>query len=431
MSSEEKKKKAGIAGSVLLVAFSFLFALFLSEIGFRAYVYFENPQVFKQRGEVPASYGLYDRSLWRFDERNGYYYPPGIALNLTMIANGKVAGCAEVSDVNDQGNIGPSMIVHENPDSTIAVFGDSWTAFVVDGLTWPHYLQKKLQERTGKKINVYNFGRDGTGMIHMFRMAADKVPELKPDLAIVAFITDDLDRAMFWRTEVDIDGELRVLTTTVPEAVPPMNKSADTFLLHRDADRDWCARTVGKRDRVVEEIEDKYRRVILATMDGLEPAPSLTTPWHSYLYNHIVNGSATYFANRRYTVYQNPRLSVSDFRDVPGFAETVQQVAETGVPLQMMHLAIYGELREEREYILPENGEPLLSSLEDMVGQKAERTLDHVAIPAGVERIKISEDNQHPSAFGMDFYAEAVANMIIEKGLLDAPGAAATEGGSR
>ncbi|MEQ8346442.1 MAG: SGNH/GDSL hydrolase family protein [Sneathiellaceae bacterium] len=403
-----------------------MFALFLSEIGFRAYYYFEHPEVFKQRGEVPAIYGLYDRSLWEFDERNGYAYPPGIKLNLTMILNGRVAGCGEVGDVNEQGNMGPSMAVHENPDRTIAVFGDSWTAFVVDGLTWPHYLQKTLQERTGKKINVYNFGRDGTGMIHMFRMAADKVPELKPDLAIVAFITDDLDRDMFWRTEVTIDGELRVLTTTVPEAEPPMNKSADTFLLHREAGRDWCERTVGRRDRVVEEIEDKYRRIILAATDGLDPAPSLTTSRHSYLYNHIVNGSATYFASRRYTVHQNPRLAVTDFREVPGFAETVRQVAETGVPLQLMHLAISGELREGREYILAENGEQLLASLESLVGQAAARTIDHVEIPGAVERIKIAEDNEHPSAFGMAFYAEAVANMIMERGLLDVPRAAAS-----
>ena len=57
--------------------------------------------------------------------------------------------------------------------------------------------ERKLEDETGKKINVYNFGRDGTGLIHMFRMIEEKLPELQPDLAIVAFISDDLDRAMF------------------------------------------------------------------------------------------------------------------------------------------------------------------------------------------------------------------------------------------
>lgn len=418
MSSTGDKKKGSALGSVILVAISLILALVLSEIGFRAYYYTMNPQVFEPRGDIPDNFGLYDKSLWHYDELNGYTYPPGIDINLTMINNGTVSGCVDIQYVNEEGNIGPSMLVHDDPDYTIAVFGDSWTAFWVDGKTWPHVLQEKLEARTGKKINIHNFGRDGTGMIHMFRMASQQLPKLKPDLAIVAFITDDVDRDMFWRTEVEVDGELRVLTTTVPQAQPPLEKSADTFLLHKEANGEWCRRTVGKRDRVVEEIEEKYRRLILSSSSGIDPPPSLTTPWHSYLYNHIVNGNATYFANRRYSVNQNPRLRQADFKDVPGFAETVDLVKASGVPVEMIHLSIYSELSQGKEYILQPNGVKLLASLEAMMGQQAETTTDHVEIPDHVERIKISEENEHPSAFGQEFYAEAVANMIIEKGLL-------------
>ena len=139
-----------------IVVGSTMLALIIVEGLMRTYVYVENPEIFEDTSQLPNFFGLYDRSLWVFDERHGYSYPPKRKVHLTSISDGKVAGCSLLDYVNSDGNIGDPLNNHADPDHTIAVFGDSWTAFYVDGKTWPAFLKEKLEDETGKKINVHN-----------------------------------------------------------------------------------------------------------------------------------------------------------------------------------------------------------------------------------------------------------------------------------
>ena len=409
-------------GLVAVVLVSGLFGVLLTEIGFRAYLYVGDPDRFRSRVELPRSYGLYDRSLWRFSREYGFVYPPGIPVHLTMIADGKVSSCDPVDYVNKNGNIGSPLATHEDPDFTVAVFGDSWTAFYQQGKTWPHFLKAALERRLGKKVNVHNFGRDGYGVIQMFTLARDKIREVKPDLALFAFITDDLDRAPFWRTEMEVDGELRVLTTLDPVEHPSLERSADTMLLHPGATAEWCRAMIGKRDRIVEEIEDKYRRLLAYANSEAGPPPDILTLKHSYFYNRVVHKDATHFARRNYRGSQLPRIRQWSYREVPGFGALVADIDSQKVPWRLVHLAYYPEVKAGREYILTTQQAELLSTLEAMAGNDALHTLEFVKEPlAEPERINVAPTNFHPSVFGMEFYGDTVANMIIEQNLL--PGA--------
>ena len=407
-------------GTIALILFSTILSLLLVEVGFRAYLFSADPERFESNAEVPEFYGVYDRSLWEYDADFGYRYPPERLVNLTSISNGVVAGCSLLDYINENGNIGISGQKHANPDYTIAVFGDSWTAFIIEGKTWPIFLQDTLEARTGKKINVINYGRDGYSVVQMFDLAQVKIPESKPDLALFAFITDDIDRDRFWRTEVEIDGEARVLTTTERNPEPSLERSTDTFLLHSDATREWCLQTEGRRDAVVEAIEDKYLDLLAHANSADGPPPDLFTIEHSYLYNRFVHRDPTYFARQQFRPSQNPRLKQWSYRDIPGFAEAMASVNATGVPWRLVHLAFYPEVKAQKEYELSTQRAELLASLEAMAGHQAFRTLDYVELPVDrPERMNVTPTNFHPSLWGMEFYGNAVAEMIIQNGLLE------------
>jgi len=120
----------------------------------------------------------------------------------TNIADGRVTSCQRVDVINKYGNIGKIVGDYHEAELKVLVFGDSWSAFHHDGRTWPLFPQEVLEARLNKKVYVVDFGRGAYGILQMFDLAAAKIAEWKPDVAVFAFITDDLDRARFWRTVV-------------------------------------------------------------------------------------------------------------------------------------------------------------------------------------------------------------------------------------
>jgi len=81
-----------------------------------------------------------------------------------------------------------------DPDKyQIMIVGDSFTFGdeISDEITWPHLLEAK-----NKKLNVLNMGGSGYGPDQMLLVLQQQAPRYKPDLIIVAFISDDLNRSM-------------------------------------------------------------------------------------------------------------------------------------------------------------------------------------------------------------------------------------------
>jgi hypothetical protein len=408
--------KSMVANAVLIV-FGLAVGLGLSEIGYRIYLADSVPERFSR--PEPTSIAVYDKNHWEYSEPYGYGYPAGVTLNLTSIVDRKVVSCSHIDTINERGNIGPIEGTYEDAAIRVLVFGDSWSAFVQDGVTWTDVFERRLQERLGREVEVVNFSRDGYGVLQMFDMAADLVPEWKPDLAIIAFITNDLQRVRTWRIPLYVDGVVdRVVTSFEPDLEPDLTTSYDTFIVHHEATRDWCeaARQSGETDSVIEQIIEKYRRA--NRVGGLKPA-DLFTFSHSYLLNRVRRGDPFHGVPGWFSF---PVVMYDDYREDARFMRAVASVRESGVPTILYHMAFYPEVKAGEEYIVTEREGNLLKSLYDITDFPVVETLDHVDLPVeSPERMNASPNNYHPSRWGMDFYTDALLHALLEERVADVP----------
>jgi hypothetical protein len=410
-----------VVGSLLLLLLGSLVGVGLSEAAYRIYLRIAYARLF----QPPASeknIATYDVSHWEFDRRFGYVYPPGRIIAQTNIADGRVTSCQRLDVINKYGNIGKIIGNYHEAELKILVFGDSWSAFHHEGRTWPLLLQEVLEARLNKKVHVVNFGRDAYGILQMFDLAAAKIGEWKPDLVVFAFITDDLDRARFWRTVVGAGDDMRVLTVRQPRRDPDPGTSADTYLLMPSATYEWCERLARTRttDAVLERTIRKHRVLLEHNnpTQGLARANVLTLR-HSFLYNRVVSGDAFSFLWEQIPAGTNPRVSYQSYAEDPDFLRSLDRINTTGVPWVLFHLAFYPEIKAETEYILRPTQKALLDSLEAVTGKKVLRTTDYVRLPVPqAKRMNATADDNHPSLWGMEFYAKAVAEALVRNGLV-------------
>jgi len=398
----------------------------LIEAGYRVYLRYNYPQQFyPHRFTFPdpgkESFGVYNISHWEFDKDFGYIYPPGRTIDLVSIAGGRVVSCDRIAVINKFGNIGPVAGDWAAAELKIAVFGDSWTAYQHNGKTWSHFLQEILEKRLGKSVAVMNFGRDGYGVLQMFDLAAAKIPEWKPDIAVFAFITDDLTRARFWRTVVGEGDNQRVLTTIDPVAAPNEARATDTYLLMASATYAWCKKMVmaTEPDDVLRRLMDKRRRLLLRQSRQLLVA----NVWdfkHSFVLDRLLRDDTFWTINRRAPAGVNPRTELQQYANDPQFVKDLATIKESRADWMLFHLAMSSEVKANREYILKRQGTALLGSLERVTGKKVLRTTDYIKMPVEQpERMKAAPDNEHPSLWGMNLYAEAVAEALMEDGSLE------------
>ena len=89
----------------------------------------------------------------------------------------------------------------------------------------------------------------------------------------------------------------------------------------------------------------------------------------------------------------------------------------------LFHLAFYPEIKAKTEYILRPPQKALLDSLEAVTGKTVLRTTDYVRMPVPqAKRMNATADDNHPSLWGMEFYANAVAEALVRNGLVKDPG---------
>lgn len=410
-----------VIGTVILVGVGCILGAAFAEAGYRAFLAYAYPERFER---TESDFATYNVSHWEFDEQFGYVYPPGRTIDHMGMLDGYVNACSRFSVINRYGNIGPVAGDWENAQLKIAVFGDSWTAFHHDGKTWPHFLQDLLEQRLGKKVAVMNFGRDGYGVLQIFDLAAGKIAEWKPDVAIMTFITDDLTRARFWRTVVGEGDDQRVVTTTDPVKRPREDRSADTYLLMASATYEWCEkmRQAKQPDDVLRRLIEKHRRILSRSSDKY-PIARVRDFDHSYLVDRLLRGNPFWTVDRRMQVAvdpRNPRMDLHRYSDDPRFVENLAKIKASGAQWMLFHLAFYPEIKANREYTTSRQDDALLESLEQVTGKKVLRTTDFVSMPVErPERMNATPDDSHPSLWGMEFYANAVAKALMQERLVE------------
>jgi lysophospholipase L1-like esterase len=393
----------------LVLAFMFL----VSEVVYRAYLYHKAQERFVRK--LPGPLTVYGEPFWIYDEQFGYRYPNGEPVPTATIHEGRVVRCSELRIANRQGNIGEIIGDYDSADVRILVFGDSFTATSHDGTTWPNLLQRKLTDQLGCTVHVVNFARDGTGILQMFDIAAVKIQEWKPDLAIFAFITNDLQRIRFWRTVTKVDGLWRYLVSPFPTPNPDPLRSYDTALYHPEATREWClqAHETGRHDRVIQEIQEAYQEGV--SVGGTRTASILALN-HSYLHAAIRHRDPFYGLPGFFAF---PVITHKSYSEDDRFMRSLKSIEQSGVPYILMHLAFFPELKEGKEYILTTAEESLLQSLRTVTGKEVFETTKYLNLPlSDPERFVQSPDNYHPSLAGLNLYAEAIGELLAREKLV-------------
>jgi hypothetical protein len=247
--------------TMIMVVGSSLIGVLLAEASYRLYLYLTEPHRFLPllEQETLLKFLYFQDSPYRYSAEFGYEYVPGV-FNGGDIADGTVKVCYDpLWVINVWGNSGRTKGSYDDAALKVLVFGDSFTSQCNDGMTWPDFLQDLLEVQLGRSVHVVNFGRDGYGVLQMFDLAAAKVPEWKPDLAVIAFITDDLHRARFWRLKIVRNGRERLIPALSPDPNPAWNTATDLYVMNSKASREWCQQVLAsqtKGDPIVREFEE-------------------------------------------------------------------------------------------------------------------------------------------------------------------------------
>ncbi|MBT4701057.1 MAG: SGNH/GDSL hydrolase family protein [Rhodospirillaceae bacterium] len=407
-----------------IVCVNALIGVVICEIGYRFVLTSQQPAEFisEDNSSVRPAVWFMEKSRWKHHPVYGYTY--GLeTIQGGSSAGGKVRSCW-YWPANDRGNMGLIRGDYESADLKILVFGDSFTAQIDTGadprgVSWPDFLQEYLADATGRSTHVVNFGRDGTGLLHMVDLARYMAPKWKPDLVIFSFITDDFTRDRFFRTPTVIDGRERVLTTQVNTPNPSLSDGTDTAIVHSGATKEWCAREQAldgpSNDPVLLEMEKTVREA-KARITG---KPSPMTLDRSFLFDRLVHGTPFHTTYKRLLPTQNPRHKLDSFLHDARFAKNLDSLKALGIPMALIHLSTFDELNKGKPMIGTKQDQSLVRSLKAAFGKAVLYSADYGEVaPNRLAEIKRSPNDTHPSVFGMKYYARSIGRALIENDLL-------------
>lgn len=392
--------------NIILFVVSCLCSAGLLEGAYRLYLYQEVPERFSydDSGEI----GVFDKNHWDYSEAYGYGYPKNAVIHHTALKERVVTSCTEINVINDRGNIGPINGNYKDAKFKVLIFGDSWSAFTQSNVTWTDIFEKDLEQKLGVEVEVVNFSRDGYGILQMFDMAADLVGDWKPDLTIFAFITNDLARVRTWRIPIIKNGVVdRVVTSFTPRSQMKLEDTYDSYLVHKDASKDWCKKSLGSKepDEVKNAIYKKYQR---AQRVGGKKTSSLFTLKHSYLFSRFLHGNP-FEGNEG--IFSFPIIEYSDYAEDSRLMSNIERLASTSSRKILFHMAYYPEVLENKEYITTNKEKSLLDSLLRVTNYEVIETLSNIETPlVDPKKMNSSPTNYHPSLWGMELYSSVLIN---------------------
>ena len=390
------------------------------EVGYRLYLYLRHPDYFTVAGVDAAEFGVLNQSFWQYDPDYGYGYVPARTVDVTSLKAGAVSKCSQMLVANNQGNSGPPVPDFGEADVKIVVFGDSFTSAPVAGPAWTQLLGEKLEHALGRTVRVLNLGRDGYGVPQMLTLANGKLKDVKPALIIFAFHGTALNRGRSWRTAAGTGDDMRLYTSTDPSPNPNPDEAADTMIVMPSASYSWCEAQLRKPpeqqriDPLLQKLLTKHREI---TAKNRAPVADLFDWKTSYVYGMLRYRSPFRAQWGRLIPAANPVLGYDDYRDDAKVMADLAGIMKAGVPFLFVHLALGKSISEGREFDLDSRGRQLLDNLQSITGTKVYKTTDFVH-PSREDALRMCATayDCHPSDFGMEVYAEAIANMVLKSG---------------
>ena len=406
-----RPKSSGLLLNLLLTLICAVVALVGVEVVYR--VYRQVHVAYKASAPAP-SYWVFSKPMWEYNREFGYSYIPNQTAIEVLVKDGYPVQYREYL-TNEMGNRnrakGASEGAYEETDLNILVFGGSFTAEQHNGVTWPDLLQDKLGERLGEKVNVVNFSIGGYPIIQMFDLASAKLEEFNPDLIIIAFITAESNAARQWITPYYINGEKQFFNATEPSQKAYLTGKALTTIFNSSVTKEWCDSMLASPnpdDPLLVELNDQFGRLRLAKATRINFS-SLST---SFMFNLVVHGNPL-----RHLRTPSYRLAISDFASDPRFAQNMVILNQSNVPYCLIQLPTHEEL-VQKKYMPDEQQELLLQSLEKLTGKKIVSLLERGSAIDNFEHLFTHPETlfSHPSYQGLEFFAEAISEILITKG---------------
>lgn len=396
-----------------LLIISIVFSIILLEFGYR---------LFLLKQVVPPGIDtenmiVYSTPFWEYNKVSGFDYVKNGRTDLTFFKNGIPSRCLSFSS-NSEGNPGGETAV-QNPELRVFVFGDSFT-FYPHGehgdITWPKLLQDSLSGKYKKRVQITNYARDGMGVLQMIDFAADQVSSgLQPDLIIIAFITDDLDRQRFWRVRKNQNGRDNVFTTLNREGKMLQGLHVKTTYINSLAKREWCERikeNKNKDDEILKAVKQDFSAIMQNDFRHFGRVVDLFTLNHSYVWNVLVYNDP--FNESTFNKFS--KISIKNFTQDSLFVKNVEILKKSGVPIVLLHLPQIEEIKLQKyqfsfmqkkiyENLLENSKFPVINII----------NLDKKIVP---ETLFMLPEDRHPSMRGLNFFSINVEKALEEYGFL-------------
>ena len=371
----------------------------------------------------------------------GYDYgpPSGRVVQLELKRDAEQRSGYRVNHVNEGayaefGNLPPAYSDHrqggayndveyDRADLKILVFGDSFAG------AWPDLLQYRLEQKTGLRVRVLNFARDGIGVMQMIDAAAHHVPQFKPDIFLVAVTTTSVVTPRTWRGVTRRGNYDRLFMSTEEDENP----------------RTEVNRALGNSalvNPIVEQIFHQYSATKLLPSGG-DPrvvrladqirafAERTTTPrrevrlldlTRSFIFNRVHHGDA-----RAGTGWADPELGlfesiyIDDFRSDRRMVAAIEFFRKVGARYSLVHTpAMDIESRDRNVLITPNipglaQHSALLTSLGMMTGRDVFSVASKLPRRESYAEFMVRTADPHPNKLGTMLYAEIIADHLVDR----------------
>jgi hypothetical protein len=351
-----------------------------------------------------TQFEVHSNSIWDFDPDLGYVYLAHAHTDWATI-RGRVPVLCGSFVAGLLGSPGKGVTAEQLiAGPRFIVVGDSFTAMVQGGETWPDILSDKLGKQTAKTVPILNLARDGYGALQIFDQAAKLIRTgYRPTALIVAITRADLLKARTWRMTIIRGNSQEVFTSIQPSLEIDPKTHVRTTLINPGATRSWCeaSRASGKEDDVSREIvqgllttkrQDESR--------GLKAPIGILSMTHCYLCNRILyqdplHGIAPIATRAEHTLNR--------FQGDPQFVSDIVGIRKSGTPIWLVYLPDYVELTSARKQMTPRE-QKLFDSLTTEVDRVIDLTPD-APLGDSATSLTMMPYDIHPSHLGLEYYA--------------------------
>ena len=384
-------------GKLSLVAVSILIVLLIFEFVSRGM--FERDE--GKRWHRPLRFDVSSDSVWEFNVELGYDYVPHSHMHTALMQNGIPQRC-DTFVTGALGAPGKGIDLTNVKQAKFIVLGDSYTATVRQGQTWPDILGSLFEEHSGSPTPILNLARDGYGVLQMFDRAAYLVRVgQRPQAFIISIIGDDLHRPRVWRMTFRKNDRVEVFTSTEPSLKISPETHVRTTFIDPHVTRAWCdaSRAASRPDETGKELELAFSRTWRADEAFFRPSVNWLSVTDCYLCNRIVAG----FPKRGIERGAVRSHTLNRFQDDTRFVGDLALLRASGVPIWLVYLPYLPELISAKKKMTPRE-QVLFESLKQSVDRFVDLTPEKPMGDAATA-LTLLPDDIHPSYAGLQYYA--------------------------